>query len=150
MDKTVLCYIQSGNRVLMLYKNKRPNDPNLGKWLGVGGHIEDGEKPEDAVKREIKEETGLIVLDYVKRGQVLFVNDDYQEMMYIYTVDNFVGSLIECDEGDLKWFDKSEVKNLNIWEGDKEFLDILFNEAIYFEMELYYSNGKLVRSVRIR
>lgn len=149
MDKTVLCYLEKNNRVLMLHKNKKA-DMNTGKWLGVGGHIKEGEKPSDALKREVLEETGLVLLDYTKRGEVLFINDDYQELMYVYTSNNFAGVMEECDEGDLHWVNKEDVSSLNIWEGDKAFLDILFHEVIYFELELYYSGDKFIRSVRIR
>lgn len=56
-----VCYIEKDDEVLMLYRNKKKNDINKGKWLGVGGHIEEGESPYECVVREIKEETGLEV-----------------------------------------------------------------------------------------
>ena len=41
MTKTVLCYIENEeNEYLMIYRNKRENDSNEGKYLGIGGHIE--------------------------------------------------------------------------------------------------------------
>ena len=150
MDQTVLCYIIKNNKVLMVHRNKRASDLNTDKWMGVGGHIEEGERPDAALKREVLEETGLILIDYTKRGKVLFINDDYEELMYVYTANNFAGNIIECDEGDLHWVDVDDVLNLNIWEGDKEFLDILFNDVVYFEMELYYSKDKFIKGVRIR
>ena len=140
MNETVLCYIKKKNKYLMLYRNKKENDMNEGKYLGIGGHIEPGETKEEACKREIKEETGLDVnrLDY--HGFVEFYNDDYQEMMYLFTSDDFSGELIECNEGTLSWVKIDKVLDLNIWEGDKLFLPKLkTNELI--NMIVVYKNG---------
>lgn len=140
MDKTVLCYLIKDDSYLMLYRNKKENDMNEGKYLGIGGHIEPGETKEEACKREIKEETGLDVnrLDY--HGFVEFYNDDYQEMMYLFTSDDFSGELIECNEGTLLWVKIDKVLDLNIWEGDKLFLPKLkTNELI--NMIVVYKNG---------
>jgi len=140
MDKTVLCYLIKDDSYLMLYRNKKENDMNEGKYLGIGGHIEPGETKEEACKREIKEETGLDVnrLDY--HGFVELYNDDYQEMMYLFTSDDFSGELIECNEGTLSWVKIDKVLDLNIWEGDKLFLPKLkTNELI--NMIVVYKNG---------
>ena len=51
------CFDVPGDSVLLIEKN-RP-DWQKGNWNGVGGHIEDGETPIDAMRREFKEETGL-------------------------------------------------------------------------------------------
>ena len=140
MDKTVLCYLIKDDSYLMLYRNKKENDMNEGKYLGIGGHIEPGETKEEACKREIKEETGLDVnrLDY--HGFVEFYNDDYQELIYLFTSDDFSGELIECNEGTLSWVKIDKVLDLNIWEGDKLFLPKLkTNELI--NMIVVYKNG---------
>ena len=56
---TSLCYIEQGGRYLMLHRTKKKQDPNAGKWIGVGGKFEDGESPEECARREVEEETGL-------------------------------------------------------------------------------------------
>ena len=83
MIKTVICYLEKGDKVLMLYRNKKENDLNGGKYIGVGGHVEKGETIEDAVIREVKEETNLDIvrLDYF--GKVIFYIDDYTEAFNI-------------------------------------------------------------------
>ena len=68
MKNTTLCYIQRGNQYLMLHRVKKKNDLNEGKWVGIGGHFEENESPEDCVLREAREETGLTLL-YETVGQ---------------------------------------------------------------------------------
>ncbi|MDE7162441.1 MAG: NUDIX domain-containing protein, partial [Anaeroplasmataceae bacterium] len=61
---TTLCYIEDEGKYLMLYRNKKKQDVNQGKWIGVGGHKEDGETIEECLLREVYEETGLKLLSY--------------------------------------------------------------------------------------
>ena len=141
--KTTLCYIQKDDCYLLLYRNKKPNDMNEGKWLGVGGHVEPGETVDEAAIREINEEAGLKVNSIKCVGEVLFVNDDYEEMMYIYKSTDFSGELIECDEGTLHWVSIDKVLDLNLWEGDKLFHPKLRNNEP-INMKLIYKNNVFV------
>ena len=79
MQNTTLCYIirqgAEGEEYLMLYRNKKKNDLNEGKWVGVGGKFEEGESPEECLIREVREETGLTLTEYTMRGIVTFVSD---------------------------------------------------------------------------
>lgn len=145
ISNTVLCYIEKDDSYLMLLRNKRKDDMNKGKWIGVGGHIEPNESKEDALIREIKEETNLNLLDYKLRSIIYFHNDNYMEVMNLYTSDKFEGELSNCDEGTLKWVKKSDILDLNLWEGDKSFLPLLIQNEPYFEMELFYENDKLIK-----
>lgn len=61
---TTLCYIEQDGKYLMLHRVKKENDINKDKWIGVGGHFEADESPEDCVLREVKEETGYTLTDY--------------------------------------------------------------------------------------
>ena len=144
LPETVICYLKRNDSYLLLFRNKKKNDVNEGKWIGVGGHIEKGETKDEAAIREIKEETGLNVHSLKCSGEVLFVNDDYQEIMYVYEIEDFDGKEIDCDEGDLKWIPIKDIYNYPMWEGDKEFLPLLINHAPYFKMELIYKNKDLV------
>ena len=113
MKMTTLCYIEQDGKYLMLHRTKKKNDINEGKWIGVGGHTEGSESPEDCLLREVKEETGLALTSYRFRALITFVSDQQEpEMMCLFTADAFTGDLITCNEGDLKWVDKSEVSNL--------------------------------------
>ena len=141
---TVQIYLEKDNKYLMLYRNKKKNDMNQGKWLGVGGHVEEGETPYQAIVRETKEETGLDLKSAEYRAIINFVNDDYVEIIYQYTSSDFTGEVIDCNEGELRWIDKSEVLTLPMWEGDKYFLDPLIKNEPFFEITIVYKNNKLV------
>ena len=147
MDKTVLCYLHRGDKYLLLYRNKKNNDINEGKWIGIGGHIEPNETKELALKREVEEETGLLINSFKYRGDLIFINDDYEEIMYLYTSDDFSGELIECDEGELHWIEKDKILELNLWEGDRTFLPKLLNTDEFIKMTLRYSKDQLIEVV---
>ena len=61
MKQTTLCYLERDGQYLMLHRVKKEHDENHDKWIGVGGKFEDKESPEDCVRREVLEETGLRV-----------------------------------------------------------------------------------------
>lgn len=150
MERTTLIYLEKNHQYLMLHRNKKENDLNEGFWIGIGGHIEEGETPEQAIVREVKEETGLNLKTFVKRGLIYFSNDDFKEEMYLFTSNDFEGDIIDCDEGDLHWVDINKVTSLPIWEGDKVFLQYLLDNEPYFELELIYSKKKLVSVNRVK
>lgn len=129
MQNVVLAYIEDNDKYLMLLRNKREKDMNKNKYVGIGGHIEDGETKEDAMIREIKEETNLIVKEYKYRGLVYFNNGILEDEMnmYLFHVSKFEGIIKECDEGTLYWIPKKDIFNLNLWEGDKYFLEPFMN-----------------------
>ena len=86
MKVTTLCYIEKDEKYLMLHRTKKENDINKDKWIGVGGHAEGNESPEECLLREVKEETGLELLSYKFRGLITFVSDDCEpEMMCLFT-----------------------------------------------------------------
>ena len=58
---TTLCYIEREECYLMLHRVKKERDANRDKWIGVGGHVEADESPEECLLREVYEETGLIL-----------------------------------------------------------------------------------------
>ena len=146
MQITTLCYIENEGNYLMLHRVKKHHDINAGKWIGVGGHVENGETPEECLLREVKEETGLELTSYRLRGLVTFLSDaDEPELMCVFTASAFCGELIECDEGELAWVDKSEVLGLPTWEGDRVFLErLLSGDDRFFSIKLRYEGDRLI------
>ena len=145
MELTTLCYIEKDGKYLMLNRNKKEQDLNKGKFIGIGGHIEFGEAPEECIKREVLEETGLTLKSLSLRGLLTFVIDDIMEYAFLYTSQDFSGVLKEdCCEGDLLWIDKTQMLDLPLWEGDKIFLKRLEEDNTYFSLKLVYKNDKLV------
>ncbi len=146
---TTLCYIEKEEKYLMLHRVSKKNDVNKDKWIGVGGHFEEGESPEECLLREVKEETGLTLTKWNFRGIVTFCAEDYPtEYMCLYTAEGFEGELTECDEGTLEWVDKNRLNELQLWDGDVLFLDLLRRKVPFFSLKLcYQKNGFWYRAV---
>ena len=143
---STLCYIEKDNKYLMLHRTVKKNDVNRDKWIGVGGHFEKDESPEECLLREVREETGYTLTSYHYRGIVTFISGDgVTEYMSLFTADGFTGQATACDEGELLWVDKKDVKRLNIWEGDRIFFRLLEETEKFFSLKLVYDGaGALV------
>ncbi len=153
---TTLCYLTKGDDVMFIVKGataKNLSNMNAGKYLGVGGHLEQGETPYECAFREIYEETGIKVEDIKDlklHGVATFINDSCDnEVMYIYkgeytgAVDPCPGS---CDEGVLCWVPVTGIYDIPIWEGDREIFKLLFDREDdgIFEIKLTYSKDELI------
>lgn len=142
---TTLCYIERDDAYLMLHRVKKQNDLNHDKWVGIGGKFEYGESPEECMRREALEETGLTLHHPTLRGIVTFLSDEWGcEYMFLYTCRDFDGSLIDCNEGVLEWVPKDRVCDLPIWEGDQIFFRLLRENAPFFSLKLQYQGDTLV------
>ena len=147
MINTSLCYITRGNEVLMLHRVKKKNDINHDKWIGIGGKFEENEAPDECLLREVREETGLTLTAWRCRGIVTFLSENDGEYMYLFTADGFEGELKECDEGDLEWVSREFLDELPKWEGDKIFLELLWQDAPFFLLTLRYQGDKLTEAI---
>ncbi|MCI9615626.1 MAG: 8-oxo-dGTP diphosphatase [Dorea sp.] len=136
---STLCYIEQNGRYLMLHRTVKKNDVNKDKWIGVGGHFEEDESPEECLLREVKEETGYTLTSYQYRGLVTFISGNgVTEYMSLFTADGFKGEAVPCDEGDLEWVEIDKVYDLNLWEGDRIFLRLLEERREFFSLKLVY------------
>lgn len=148
MKLSTLCYIEKDGKYLMLHRTVKKNDVNKDKWIGVGGHFEQDESPEECLLREVKEETGYTLTSYQYRGLVTFVSGNgVTEYMSLFTANGFEGEPILCDEGELEWVDIDQVWKLNIWEGDKIFFRLMDEGEPFFSLKLVYDGkDKLVEA----
>lgn len=149
MRQTTLCYIDDGERFLMLHRVKKAHDASHGKWIGVGGKCEADESPDECMLREVKEETGLSITRWRYRGIVTFISNTWpNEYMHLFTADQWQGDVdMDCNEGDLAWVDKSDIMRLALWEGDKIFLRLLLDEQQpFFSLKLVYVDDQLTQA----
>ena len=144
---TSLVYIERDGRYLVLHRTKKEHDENGGKWIGVGGKFEPGESPEECARREVREETGLTMLNPRFRGIVTFVSDEWgTEYMHLFTCAAFTGELTDCDEGELVWIPKGELLEKKMWAGDRIFLRALDERRDFFSLKLRYRGEELVEA----
>ena len=148
MLNTTLCYVTRGNDVLMLHRVKKQNDINKDKWIGIGGKFEADESPDECLLREARDETGLTLTSWRCRGVVTFLNTVCEgEFIYLFTADGFEGELSQCPEGDLQWVSREFLDALPKWEGDKIFLDLLWQDAPFFLLTLRYDGDVLTEAI---
>jgi len=145
MKLATLCYVRQSGKTLMVHRIKKENDIHTGKWNGLGGKFEPGETPEECVRREVFEESGLRVVNPHLKGFLTFPDfaNDEDWYAFVFVAKEFEGELIESREGVLKWIDDNELLGLNLWEGDIVFLPLL-DEPGFFSGKFAYEQGRLV------
>ena len=140
MKRSTCVYLIKEGSWLMLLRNKKQNDINEGKWIGVGGKNEHQETFETCAVREVAEETGCTVHKLEFMGIVDFRYSSMEpEQIAVYTCHSFSGMPGECREGTLAWIPEQDILNLSLWEGDRVFLTrILQGQGIPFAITLEY------------
>lgn len=155
MDTTV-CYIKrqksSPEEFLFIYRNKKENDINHGKNIGIGGHIEGDETPYQCNIREVFEETGLKLNSSTYLGLVIFSDlsiSNQRFLMHVYFSDSYEGSenLPACTEGELNWLTVDEFLNRPHFEGDEYFLKYAFRGEFFGVVELVYNSNILTKII---
>src|SRR5437588_13011692 len=155
MFKPVLAtlgYILSpdGSQVLMIHRNKRPEDLHFGKYNGLGGRLEAGEDIVSGMHREILEESGLVADRTILRGTISwpgFGKNGEDWFGFIFRIDAWTGTpQADNDEGTLTWIAIDKILDLPIWEGDRYFVPLVFDRGIaQFHGVMPYQDGKPVR-----
>ena len=119
MRLTTLCYIEKEGSYLMMHRIKKQQDENAGKWIGIGGHIKEDETPEECVRREIREETGLEVrldgfLGIFHNHNMVWSNGDAAHVISaMYTASIISGEpRIDEESYELRFFGKEEIPEL--------------------------------------
>lgn len=147
-----LGYILSEDRqrVLLIHRNRRPDDNHFGKYNGLGGKLEAGEDVVAGMMREVREESGLECLSLRLRGTISwpgFGKQGEDWFGFIFVIERWSGVPSEGNaEGTLEWIDVSKVLDLPLWEGDRHFLPLVFgDDARQFHGVMPYHDGKPMR-----
>lgn len=144
MKNTTLCYIEHDGCYLLLHRIKKKDDENQGKWIGIGGKLEENESPEECALREVREETGLTLTQYRYCGLITFVSDRWEgEYMHLFHATSFTGQLTGCEEGILQWVPIAQFNELPHWEGDTIFLRLMQQNGPFFSLKLCYQGDHL-------
>lgn len=123
---------EDGRRTLLVHRIAREDDDHLGKYNGVGGKMHPDEDVVACMRREVKEETGLDVLAMTLRGTVNWTGfgpngEDW--LGFIFRIDRTAGEAYrENEEGPLAWHDIADLDTLPMWEGDRRFLPLVFDD----------------------
>ena len=139
-ELTNMCMIYKDNKVLVQERVK--------SWKGItfpGGHVEDGESVVESTKREIKEETGLIVSNLVPCGIVHWYNNETGERYFVfnYKTSSFSGNLLnKTDERKVYWVEIDKLSTLNLSEGFKERLPMFLEEKYIEAFGIWNKNGE--------
>ncbi len=150
MRLTTLCYVERDGCWLMMHRVKKNSDENAGKWIGIGGHLEEDESPEECIRREALEETGIVLTDLHLRGIITFILPDWgNELTFLYTAHTDTAEFKDCSEGVLEWVPIEKVSDLSLWEGDRVFLPLLQSREDVFSLKLIYEPGGELSSWKI-
>ena len=117
-------------RVLLVHRSRRPGDPHLGKYNGLGGKLQPDEDVVTCMRREIREEAGLECLSLRLRGTISwpgFGKQGEDWFGFVFLIEEWSGTpLRENPEGSLEWVEVSNIAKLALWEGDRYFLPLVF------------------------
>ena len=141
VELTVLCLIRDHDRFLL--QDRVKND-----WKGYtlpGGHVEPGESIVDAVVREMKEETGLTVLDPRLCGVKQFPIEGGRYLVFLFIADRFTGELRSSEEGTMHWIKEEDLASLNLVSDFHELLQVMLSEDLSeFQYILENSQWKVI------
>lgn len=120
-----------GRQALMIHRNARPGDQHLGKYNGLGGKVERDEDVAAGMRREILEEAGIECGLMRMRGTISWpgfgkAGEDW--FGFVFVIDDFTGTPFASNpEGTLEWVDVDKLETLPLWEGDRQFLPMVFD-----------------------
>lgn len=146
-----LGYLLSPDRhsVLLIHRNRRPEDPHFGKYNGLGGKLEANEDVIAGIKREVLEEAGLECLELHLRGTISwpgFGKHGEDWFGFLFVIPRWQGTPVDhSPEGTLEWMPLERLPQLPLWEGDRHFLPLLFDDSPQpFHGVMPYRDGRPV------
>lgn len=121
-----LCIIHKNSNVLLGMKKRGFGQ---GRWNGFGGKVAEHETIEDAAKREVFEETGLLVGDLQRAGVILFEFQDGSQAaeVHVFKGKEFRGEAVESEEMKPQWFRASELPLESMWPADAYWMPLLLS-----------------------
>ncbi len=146
-----LGYVLSPDRaqVLLIHRNARADDQHLGKYNGLGGKLENDEDVVSGMRREIEEEAGIRCDTLSLRGTISwpgFGKHGEDWLGFVFLVSDYTGAPHASNvEGTLEWVPVERILDLPLWEGDRHFLPLVFDDdPRSFHGIMPYRDGRLV------
>lgn len=146
-----LGYVLSADRtqVLLIHRNARPDDQHLGKYNGLGGKLEADEDVVACMRREIREEAGIECDALTLRGTISwpgFGKHGEDWLGFVFLITAYSGTPHETNaEGTLEWVPVDRVPDLPLWDGDRRFLPLVFDDdPRSFHGVMPYRDGRMV------
>jgi 8-oxo-dGTP diphosphatase len=138
-----------GQRVLLIHRNRRPEDPHFGKYNGLGGKLDRDEDVVGGLRREIREEAGLECDKLALCGTISwpgFGKQGEDWFGFIFRIDAWTGQpRTENAEGTLEWVELGRLLQLPLWEGDRYFLPLVLEAGErQFHGVMPYRDGRPV------
>jgi 8-oxo-dGTP diphosphatase len=138
-----------GTHVLMVHRIARADDQQLGKYNGLGGKLEPHEDVAAGMRRELREEAGLEATAMRLRGTISwpgFGKHGEDWFGFVFVIDAFTGEPPEQNaEGTLSWVPRERLLDLPMWEGDRHFLPLVFDDdSRPFHGVMPYDGGRPV------
>ena len=121
VELTVLCLIENGDKILLQNRQKK-------NWRGYalpGGHVERGESFIDAVIREMKEETGLTILDPRLAGVKQFPIENGRYVVLLFKATKWTETVVSSEEGQMEWIEYGKISNVKTVDDFAELLDVI-------------------------
>jgi 8-oxo-dGTP pyrophosphatase MutT (NUDIX family) len=136
----------NGNKILL---KKATRGISKGKWNALGGKIDYNETPKENAIREVLEESGLKIKNPFYHGELRFFLNGKNELSWLghlFSTKNFSGDIISTDEGELKWFDTSEIPFDKMWADDYYWIHLMMSGK-KFDADFYFdeSNQKIIK-----
>jgi 8-oxo-dGTP diphosphatase len=138
-----------GSEVLLIHRNRNPQDYHFGKFNGLGGKLDPGEDIVAGMRREIREEAGIECERLELRGTISwpgFGKNGEDWFGFVFLIEKWSGELLTGNhEGTLVWVPREKIMERNLWEGDRYFLPLVFDPSVKgFHGVMPYSQGQPV------
>ncbi|MEM1283542.1 MAG: 8-oxo-dGTP diphosphatase [Chlamydiota bacterium] len=137
------------SKVLMVHRIARDSDDHLGKYNGLGGKMESNEDVHSGMVREIQEEAGIICTDISLRGTINWTGfgpngEDW--LCFVFLIKEFKGTPFKKNiEGNLEWIERDQLMQLPLWEGDRHFIPLVFDEnPRLFHIYMPYDGDRMI------